>query len=90
MRIQIPDRGLALSGTAGAPHPPDQPSTQHQALVLGGDDDLLAAHVNHRVMAVGAAAHGSRRGDLVLLDSAHGIGPVITAFLRGATDRLAM
>ena len=58
------DRGLALSGTAGVPHPPDLPPVQHQTLVLCGDDDLLAAHVNHRVLAVGVAAHGSRWGIL--------------------------
>ena len=62
MRIQIPDRGCAFSGTARRPPLPDLPLMQHQTLMPCGDDDPLAAHVNHRVMAGGAAAHGSRRG----------------------------
>jgi pimeloyl-ACP methyl ester carboxylesterase len=50
-RIQIPDRGFALSGTARRPPLPDLPSIQHQTLVLCGDDDPLTPHVNHRVIA---------------------------------------
>ena len=38
---------------------------------------------------VGTAAHGRRRGHLVVLDSPHEVGPVITAFLRGGGERLA-
>jgi hypothetical protein len=50
--------------------------------------------VNHWVIArliLSARLHTvAGPGGLVLLDSAHEIGPVITAFLRGATERLAM
>lgn len=55
-------------------------------LILAGDDDPVTPLVNHRVMAaliprarLHVAAGG---GHLVLLDSAHQIGPVVTSFLR--------
>ena len=55
-------------------------------LILAGDDDPVTPLVNHRIMAalmprarLHVAAGG---GHLVLLDSAHQVGPVITRFLR--------
>ena len=90
-RYQI--RALRLAVPRGAPPLPNLPSIQHQTLVLCGDDDPLTPNVNHRVIArliLSARLHTVAGRDLVLLDSAHEIGPVITAFLRGATGRLAM
>ena len=56
------------------------------ALVIAGDDDPVTPLVNHRVIATlmpRARLHVARGGGhLVLLDSAHQIGPVITSFLR--------
>jgi pimeloyl-ACP methyl ester carboxylesterase len=60
-------------------------------LVVAGDDDPVTPLVNHRVIAMKvprARLHIVRGGGhLVLLDSAHQVGPVITNFLRegGAT-----
>ncbi|MGD0602940.1 MAG: alpha/beta fold hydrolase [Streptosporangiaceae bacterium] len=66
-------------------------SIPHDTLVLCGDDDPVTPHVNHRVMArliPSARLHTVvGGGHLVLLDSAHEIGPVITAFLHGADER---
>jgi pimeloyl-ACP methyl ester carboxylesterase len=58
----------------------------HPALVIAGDDDPVTPLVNHRVIATlmpRARLHIVRGGGhLVLLDSAHQLGPVITSFLR--------
>jgi poly(3-hydroxyoctanoate) depolymerase len=55
------------------------------ALVIAGDDDPVTPLVNHRVIASlmpRARLHKvSGGGHLVLLDSAHQIGPLITSFL---------
>ena len=57
------------------------------ALVIAGDDDPVTPLVNHRVIATlmpRARLHTVRGGGhLVLLDSAHQVGPVISSFLRG-------
>jgi len=64
-------------------------------LVLAGDDDPVTPLVNHRVIAMKmprAKLHIVRGGGhLVLLDSAHQVGPVITSFLRedSATRNMA-
>ena len=64
---------------------------RHHTLVLCGDDDPVTPHVNHRVMArliPSARLHTVKGGGhLTLLDSAHEVGPVITAFLHGANER---
>jgi poly(3-hydroxyalkanoate) depolymerase len=56
------------------------------ALVIAGDDDPVTPLVNHRIIASlmpRAALHTVRGGGhLVLLDSAHQIGPLITSFLQ--------
>lgn len=79
----------ALAGWTSLPF---LPLIRHQTLILCGDDDPVTPHVNHRVMArliPSARLHTVRGGGhLVLLDSAHEIGPVITAFLRGANKPL--
>jgi poly(3-hydroxyoctanoate) depolymerase len=60
---------------------------RHPALVIAGDDDPVTPLVNHRVIATlmpRARLHTVRGGGhLVLLDSAHQVGPVISSFLRG-------
>jgi poly(3-hydroxyalkanoate) depolymerase len=60
-------------------------------LVIAGDDDPVTPLVNHRVIATlipRATLHTVRGGGhLVLLDSAHQVGPLITSFLQG--DRAA-
>ena len=52
----------------------------------------MTPHVNHRVMArliPSARLHTVQGGGhLVLLDSAHHVGPVISAFLRGGDERV--
>jgi poly(3-hydroxyoctanoate) depolymerase len=79
----------ALAGWTSLLH---LPSIRHQTLVLCGDDDPVTPHVNHRVMARlirSARLHTvDGGGHLVLLDSAHQVGPVITAFLRGGNERM--
>jgi pimeloyl-ACP methyl ester carboxylesterase len=59
---------------------------RHPALVIAGDDDPITPHLNHRVIAMlmpRARLHTvPGGGHLVLLDSAHRVGPVITSFLR--------
>ncbi|MGD0609420.1 MAG: alpha/beta fold hydrolase [Streptosporangiaceae bacterium] len=61
------------------------------ALVIAGDDDPVTPLVNHRIIASlmpGATLHTVRGGGhLVLLDSAHHVGPVISRFLHD--DRTA-
>jgi poly(3-hydroxyoctanoate) depolymerase len=85
-------RWFRLSALAGWTSLPYLPSIQHQTLVLCGDDDPVTPHVNHRVMArliPSARLHTVRGGGhLVLLDTAHEVGPVITAFLHGANERM--
>ena len=53
----------------------------------------MTPHVNHRIMArliPSARLHTVKGGGhLALLDSAHEVGPVITAFLHGASERPA-
>jgi poly(3-hydroxyoctanoate) depolymerase len=60
-------------------------------LVIAGDDDPVTPLINHRVIASlmpRARLHTvSGGGHLVLLDSAHQVGPLITSFLR--EDRAA-
>jgi poly(3-hydroxyoctanoate) depolymerase len=79
----------ALAGWTSLPH---LRSIRHETLVLCGDDDPVTPHVNHRVMArlIPSAllhtVHGG--GHLVLLDSAHQVGPLITAFLHGEDKRV--
>ena len=78
----------ALAGWTSLHH---LPSIRHETLVLCGDDDPVTPHVNHRVMArliPSARLHTVEGGGhLVLLDSSHKVGPVITAFLHGANKR---
>jgi pimeloyl-ACP methyl ester carboxylesterase len=66
-------------------------SIPHKTLVLCGDDDPVTPHVNHRLMArliPSARLHTVEGGGhLVLLDSAHEVGPLITAFLRAGDER---
>ncbi len=54
----------------------------------------MTPHVNHRVMAKlipSARLHTVEGGGhLVLLDSAHEVGPLITAFLRGGEERMEL
>jgi len=68
------------------------PSIRHETLVLCGDDDPVTPHVNHRVMArliPSARLHIMKGGGhLVLLDSAHEVGPLITAFLHGRVKQV--
>lgn len=58
----------------------------HPTLLIAGDDDPVTPLVNHRVIASLMPrarlhiVHGG--GHLVLLDSAHQIGPLITSFLQ--------
>jgi pimeloyl-ACP methyl ester carboxylesterase len=58
----------------------------HPALVIAGDDDPVTPLVNHRIIAslMPRATLQTVRGGghLVLLDSAHQIGPLITSFLQ--------
>ena len=79
-----------LSALAGWTSLHRLPSIRHETLVLCGDDDPVTPHVNHRVMArliPSARLHTVKGGGhLVLLDSAHQVGPLITAFLHG-TDK---
>ena len=60
---------------------------RHPTLVLAGDDDPVTPHLNHRIIATlvpRARLHTiPGGGHLVLLDSAHEVGPVITSFLNG-------
>ena len=54
----------------------------------------MTPHVNHRLMArliPSARLHTVKGGGhLVLLDSAHEVGPLITAFLHGANKRVEL
>ena len=54
----------------------------------------MTPHANHRVMArliPLARLHTVKGGGhLVLLDSAHEVGPLITAFLRGGHERMEL
>ncbi len=66
----------------------------HPTLVIAGDDDPVTPLLNHQVMAMlipRARLHTVRGGGhLVLLDSAHHVGPVISSFLhedRAASDQ---
>ena len=81
-----------LSALAGWTSLHRLPSIRHDTLVLCGDDDPVTPHVNHRVMArliPSARLHTVEGGGhLVLLDSAHKVGPLITAFLHGGHERM--
>jgi poly(3-hydroxyoctanoate) depolymerase len=81
-----------LSALAGWTSLPYLRSIWHQTLILCGDVDPVTPHVNHRIMArliPSARLHTVEGGGhLILLDSAHEVGPVISAFLRGADERL--
>ena len=78
----------ALAGWTSLLH---LPSIPHETLVLCGDDDPVTPHVNHRTMArliPSARLHTVKDGGhLVLLDSAHEIGPLITAFLHAGHEK---
>jgi pimeloyl-ACP methyl ester carboxylesterase len=78
----------ALAGWTSLHH---LPSIGHETLVLCGDDDPVTPHVNHRTMArliPLARLHTVKGGGhLVLLDSAHEVGPLITAFLHRGNER---
>ncbi len=80
-----------LSALAGWTSLHRLPSIRHQTLILCGDDDPVTPHLNHQLMArliPSARLHTVQGGGhLVLLDSAHQAGPVITAFLHGETKR---
>lgn len=56
-------------------------------LVIAGDDDPITPLINHRIIAMLMPRATLRvvkgGGQLVLLDSAEQVGPVITSFLRG-------
>jgi pimeloyl-ACP methyl ester carboxylesterase len=69
-------------------------SIRHETLVLCGDDDPVTPHLNHRVMArliPSARLHTVEGGGhLVLLDSAHEVGPLINAFLHGGDKRVEL
>jgi len=58
----------------------------HPTLVIAGDDDPVTPLVNHRIIATlmpRATLHTvAGGGHLVLLDSAHQLGPMITGFLQ--------
>jgi pimeloyl-ACP methyl ester carboxylesterase len=58
---------------------------RHPALVLCGDDDPIAPHLNHRILAAlipRGRLHTIRGGGhLVLLDSPSRVAPVISGFL---------
>ena len=86
-------RWFRMSALAGWTSLPYLPLIRHHTLVLCGDDDPVTPHVNHRVMArliPSARLHTvAGGGHLALLDSAHEIGPVISAFLHGANERPA-
>jgi len=86
-------RMFRLSALAGWTSLPYLSLIRHQTLVLCGDDDPVTPHVNHRVMArliPSARLHTvTGGGHLALLDSAHELGPVISAFLHGADERPA-
>lgn len=81
-----------LSALAGWTSLHRLPSIRHETLVLCGDDDPVTPHVNHRVMArliPSARLHTvAGGGHLVLLDSAHEVGPLITAFLHGGNKQM--
>ena len=78
----------ALTGWTSLPY---LPLIRHRTLIVCGNDDPVIPNVNHRVMArliPSARLHTvDGGGHLVLVDSAHQVGPVITAFLRGANER---
>jgi pimeloyl-ACP methyl ester carboxylesterase len=82
-----------LSALAGWTSLPFLPSIRHQTLILCGDDDPVTPPVNHRLLASlipSALLHiVPGGGHLVLLDSAHEVGPVITEFLCGGDARPA-
>ena len=82
-----------LSALAGWTSLHRLPSIRHETLVLCGDDDPVTPHVNHRVMArliPSARLHTVEGGGhLALLDSAHQVGPVISAFLHGTNEQPA-
>ncbi len=86
-------RWFRLSALAGWTSLPYLRSIRHQTLVVCGDDDPVTPHVNHRVIArliPSARLHTVQGGGhLALLDSAHEIGPVITAFLHGGHEQAA-
>ena len=83
-----------LSALAGWTSLHRLPSIRHETLILCGDDDPVTPHVNHRVMArliPSARLHTvAGGGHLVLLDSAHEVGPLITAFLHGRNKRIEL
>jgi len=85
-------RWFRMSAMAGWTSLHRLPSIRHETLVLCGDDDPVTPHVNHRVMArliPSARLHTvAGGGHLVLLDSAHEVGPLITAFLHGGNKRI--
>ena len=83
-----------LSALAGWTSLHRLPSIRHQTLVLCGDDDPVTPHANHRLMArliPSARLHTVEGGGhLVRLDSAHQVGPMITAFLHGGNKRVEL
>ena len=83
-----------LSALAGWTSLHRLPSIRHQTLVLCGDDDPVTPHANHRLIArliPSARLHTVEGGGhLVLLDSAHQVGPLITAFLHGGNKRVEL
>jgi len=86
-------RWFRMSAMAGWTSLPYLPLIRHHTLLVCGDDDPVTPHVNHRVMArliPSARLHTMKGGGhLTLLDSAHEVGPVITAFLHGTSERPA-
>ena len=90
MHIHRPSdpRGSVPDGPAfGSTSLPWLSTIRHPTLVVAGDDDPVAPFVNHQIMASlipDASLHTVKGGGhMALLDSAAGIGPVITSFLRG-------
>jgi pimeloyl-ACP methyl ester carboxylesterase len=83
-----------LSALAGWTSLHRLPSIRHETLVLCGDDDPVTPHVNHRIMArliPSARLHTvAGGGHLVLLGTAHEVGPLITAFLHGGNKRVEL
>ena len=80
-----------LSALAGWTSLHRLPWIRLETLVLCGDDDPVTPHANHRMMASRAVARlhtVAGGGRLVLLDSAHQVGPLFTAFLHGANKRV--
>jgi pimeloyl-ACP methyl ester carboxylesterase len=85
-------RWFRLSALAGWSSLPFLSSIRHETLIVCGDDDPVTPHANHRIMArliPSARLHTvSGGGHLALLESAPEIGPVIAAFLHGASEPL--